>query len=127
MFVRNPTEDVAAMTITTKQIDHAHEITFWLAMNGGCDSDSIAFAQEIIDVANRARGGDNRSSCISDLLYLVISHCLEKINRRRAKIAQRLSELIKTDALNFSEPITPQILTAFNADNLLENGSSLKT
>lgn len=77
-FVRNPTQDVAAVCMTRGQTMNEQIVTFWVAMNAGCDLRSKAFAQLIIEVANRARKECSLAACVWELTGHLVSHCLKK-------------------------------------------------
>ncbi len=103
-------------------------MTFWLAMNGGCDPESIEFAQKIIEEANKAIHGGDISSCFGKILPDVILRCSKKINRRRSKVADRFSELSNNDLLNFRTPTNPQAVEAFSDQNCLgKDAPSIET
>lgn len=114
LFVRNPTQDVAAVCMTRNQLNNEQVVTFWLAMNAGCDLRSRTFAQSIIEVANSAKDGEGRGTCVFRLICEVVSHCVKKINRRRTKLVNRLSELDHDDLHSFSTPLSSSAVEAFN-------------
>ncbi len=99
---------------------------FLLAMNGDCDLGARAFAQLVIGVADKARNGENFSTCVGKLVRHIIPYCLKKINRRRGKIANRLAEMTAQKPSNVSTTFDPKMLQAFNKANGYKDGPSVE-
>jgi hypothetical protein len=128
LFIKHPTRDVAAVGMTRKQINDEQHVTFWLAMNGGCDPESSDFARMIMEEANKAIDGGDIRSCFGRILPHVILRCSKKIHRRRSKVAHRFTELLNDDLLDFRTPTNPQAVEAFNVQNCLgKDAPSIET
>jgi hypothetical protein len=106
--------------MTRRQVNDEQHVTFWLAMNGGCDPESREFARMIMEEANKAIDGGDIRSCFGRILPHVVLRCSKKINRRRSKVAHRFTELLNDDLLDFRTPTNPQAVEAFSVQNCLE-------
>lgn len=86
MLVKKAKNEVAAVSLTQIQRNDEHVVTFYYSKNERCSNEDRDFVEFLKKQAYSAHSGDRFGKLYVQLLHKVADRCLNKYNRRRAKV-----------------------------------------